>query len=92
MVKQTLALMVAMTMTACGGEEPKRSSTAAAAKKAPDARMTKSLAQAARTRSMPAGARAADPRLSRRALPLARTTRTASAGWTGRGSWRAPSR
>ncbi len=62
MVKLALAWMVAMTLTACGGEDPKRSSTAAAARKAPDARMTKSLAQAARTRSMPASARAADPR------------------------------
>ena len=61
-MRQLGLFMVVVAFAACGGEDQKKSSTAAAAKKAPDARMTKSLAQAARTRSMPAGARPADPR------------------------------
>ncbi len=61
-MRQLGLFVVVVALAACGGEEPKKSSTSAAAKKAPDARMTKSLAQAARTRSMPTGARPADPR------------------------------
>lgn len=57
-----VVLSVSVALSACGGETQKKASTALAAKKAPDARMTQSLAGAARTRSMPAGARPADPR------------------------------
>ena len=62
-MRQLGLFVVVVALAACGAEEPKKSSAAAAAaKKAPDARMTRSLAQAARTRTMPAGARPADPR------------------------------